>query len=133
MDDRISVDRTEDDYFESLRDLIIYCICMELQSRDPRELTTFHGVEMIKRCAKGFFERQEVDQYQFSGEHEYYRHVLERIYRPLVDLGLLVENETNIFSVPSNSRLYNICKSELSRKSDIKWRDFVSRIIDEDE
>ena len=103
-----------------------YCICRDLS----KGLTTFHGVDMVKRCAKGFLDEQGVDQYQFSGEHEYYKHVLERIYRPLVDFGLLVEYENNNFGV-HNNRLHDICRKELDGKGCIKWDGFLRTELSE--
>jgi hypothetical protein len=61
-------------------------------------MSTFHGVDMVRDCAGGFLDEQGVNQFQFSGEHEYYKQVLE--YRPLVDLKLMVENENNNFTIP---------------------------------
>jgi hypothetical protein len=31
---------------------------------------TFHGVDMIKNCARGFFDERGIAQYEFSGEHD---------------------------------------------------------------
>ena len=119
--DRINVARTEEEDLEILRDRIIECICQGLLSKN---LTTFHGVEMVKRCARGFLDERGIDQYQFSGEHEYYNHILERVYRPLVDQGVINEYENNNYKISSSSRLHEICRIELSQKSYIKWNDF---------
>lgn len=113
--------RTEEEYFGILRDRIIECICRETLDK---KMGWFHGVDMIKRCARGFLDERGVQQYEFSGEHEYYRHVLERIYRPLAERGLIQENENNNFTIPTNSRLHDICRRELAEKQYIRWEDF---------
>jgi hypothetical protein len=51
---------------------------------------------MIERCARDFFDWMGANQYQFSGEHDYYRHILERVYRPLVDRKLIEEYENKV-------------------------------------
>src|SRR5919202_3588977 len=88
--------RTEDDDFRILRNLIIYGICYEVTHRN---LTKFNGVDMVKNWARGFLDKKGVDQYQFSGEHPYYRDVVEGVYRPLVDVGLIEEFENNNFVI----------------------------------
>jgi hypothetical protein len=110
--------RTEGEDFEVLRNRIIECICHKLLSNN---LTTFHGVDMIKDCAKAFLDERGVDQYQFSGEHEFYRHVLERIYRPLAEIGLIEECENNNYRIPDGSRLRDICRRELQGREYIVW------------
>lgn len=124
MDIKVNPGKTEEEYFEILRDRIIECICNELLSKN---ITTFHGVDMVRHCAQGFLNEMGANQYEFSGEHEYYRHVLERIYRPLVDLGLIDEYENNNYGIPEKSRLRNICKEELGPKSYIKWQEFLQK------
>jgi hypothetical protein len=118
MEFGVSGIKTEEEYFEILRNRIIECICRELLSSN---LTTFHGVDMIKRCAKAFLDERGVDQYEFSGEHEYYRHVLERIYRPLAERGLINEYENYNFKIPEGSRLRDICRKELAGREYIIW------------
>jgi len=125
LDVKVNVGRTEEEYFQILRDRIIECICEKILRN---KMTTFHGVDMVRDCAGGFLDEKGADQFQFSGEHEYYKHVLERIYRPLVDMGLINENENHNFSVPEDSRLRDVCRSELSNKSYIKWADFLQKI-----
>jgi hypothetical protein len=70
-----------------------------------------------------------IEQYEFSGEHEYYRHTLERIYRPLGKNGLLQENENNNFTIPEDRGLHEICRKELIDKAYIDWDDFSSRYL----
>jgi hypothetical protein len=98
--DRITTGRTEEEYFKTLRDRVIECVCREIKSANE---VTFHGVDMIRRCVGGFLDKGGADQYQFSGEHEYYKHVLERVYRPLLDMGLMAEYENNNYVIPVNS------------------------------
>jgi hypothetical protein len=87
---------------------------------------------MITRCAQGFFEEKGIDKYQFSGEHEYYKDVLERIYRPLVEHGLLAEMENNNYKIPKESRLRDICRKEIDGKAYIIWEDFRSKYLQQD-
>jgi tetratricopeptide (TPR) repeat protein len=117
VEDRINIGRTEEEYFKTLRDRVIECVCREIKSAEE---VTFHGVDMIKRCARGFLDEGGADQYQFSGEHEYYKHVLERVYRPLIELGLMSEYENNNFVIPVDSRLREICR-EYIVKGHIEW------------
>jgi hypothetical protein len=112
--------------FETLRDLIVACICREINLNNLR---TFHGVDMIKSCARGFLEERGIAQYEFSGEHYYYKDVLERIYRPLAESGLIQENENNNFTIPTESKLHKICRIEINGKAYIKWDDFRSRYL----
>jgi hypothetical protein len=71
-------------------------------------MRTFHGVDMIKSCAQSFLDERGIVQYEFSGEHDYYNDVLERIYRPLAESGLIQEYENNNFVIPADSRLHLI-------------------------
>jgi hypothetical protein len=119
--DTKNVDVDEEEDVRILRDRIIECLCDEVLTNN---LKTFHGVDMVRLCAKAFLDKKGIDQYQFSGEHPYYKHILERVYSPLVEKGLIKEYGNNNFDVPSNSRLHEICKKELSGKSHIKWADF---------
>ena len=120
--DRITTGRTEEEYFKILRDRVIECVCREIKSADE---VTFHGVDMIRRCVGGFLDKGEADQYQFSGENEYYKHVLERVYRPLIDMGLVVEYENNNYVIPVDSRLREICRRVYFAKGHIEWDDFL--------
>jgi hypothetical protein len=122
---QVNAIRTEEEYFRILRDRIIECICQKILRN---KMTTFHGVDMVRDCARGFLDEKGVDRFQFSGEHEYYKHVLERVFRPLVGLRLMAEYENNNFSVPDDSRLRDICRKELSNKSYIKWDDFLRTV-----
>jgi hypothetical protein len=119
VEDRITTGRTEEEYYAILRDRIIECVCHEVTADNNLEF--FHGVDMVRRCVGGFLNKEAADQYEFSGEHEYYKHALERIYRPLIDLGLLSESENNNYW----PRLREICRKELSNKSYIIWDDFL--------
>jgi hypothetical protein len=114
--------RSEDEDFEILRERIIEGVCEKILSKSIT--TTFHGIEMVKDYAGGFFDKMSADEYEFSGDHPYYRQVLERIYRPLIEEGLMVENENNNFIIPHDSRLRDICRRQLSGKTYIKWDDF---------
>jgi hypothetical protein len=76
---------TDEAGYRILRNRIIECICRQISTHRD---TTFHGVEMIRRCAKAFLDEKGIKEYQFSGEHQYYKHVLESIYRPLVEKDL---------------------------------------------
>jgi hypothetical protein len=58
---------TEKD-FKTLRDRVVASICRELNVNNIR---TFHGVDMIKNCARGFLDERGIAQYEFSGEHDY--------------------------------------------------------------
>jgi hypothetical protein len=89
-------------------------------------MTTFHGIDMVKKCARGFFDQKGVDEYQFSGEHEFYKHVLERIYRPLAEAMLIEEYENNNFRIPPESKLCELCRKEIERKAYIQWNEFRS-------
>jgi hypothetical protein len=109
---------TDEKGFRILRNRIIECICRQISTNRD---TTFHGVEMVKKCARAFLDEKGIKEYQFSGEHQYYKHVLESIYTPLVERGLMIEHENNNYTVPINSRLHNICSRELSGKSHIEW------------
>jgi hypothetical protein len=120
--DRITTGRTDEEYFKILRNRTIECVCREIKSADE---VTFHGVDMVRRCAKGFLDEGGADQYQFSGEHEYYKHVLERVYKPLLDMGLMAEYENHNYVIPVNSRLREICREEYFAKGHIEWDDFL--------
>ena len=50
--------RTEEEYFDILRDRIIKCICRETLDK---KIGWFHGVDMIKRCARGFLDEKGVN------------------------------------------------------------------------
>jgi hypothetical protein len=89
----------------------------------------FHEVDMIRECARSFLDERGVDQYQFSGSHEYYQHVLERIYRPLVERGLIQEMENNNYNVPEGSRLREICRRELIINNNNKAHDGSSSSV----
>jgi hypothetical protein len=118
--------RTEEEYLSILNDRIIECICHKLVYEN---MSTFHGVDMIRECARGFFDKAGADQYQFSGEHPFYRLALEKFCRPLVKHGLIQENENNNFTIPADSRLHEICRKELTGKVYIGWKDFSSKYL----
>lgn len=105
---------------------IIECICRKTVYN---KMSTFHGIDMIRERARGFLDKTKADKYQFSGEDEDYKLVLERFYRPLVKHRLIVENENNNFTIPAGSRLHKICRKELSGKEYINWKDFTSKYL----
>jgi hypothetical protein len=113
--------RSEEEYFDTLRSLILACICNRTMSTEPQ---WFHSVDMIKNCARGLLDKFGVDVYQFSGEHPFYQQVHDEIYRPLIETGLMVENENKTFAIPADSRLRNICREQLRDKSYILWNEF---------
>jgi hypothetical protein len=92
-------------------------------------MSTFHGVDMIRECARAFLDKAKADKYQFTGEDEDYELALERFYRPLVRHRFIVENENNNFTIPADSRLHEICSNELSGKEYINWKDFTSKYL----
>ena len=96
------------------------CLC-KMISDNKR---SFHGVDTVKLCARAFLDEKGVNQYEFSGEHEYYKHVLEQIYRPLVQRHLLLEYENNNFKIPEDSKLEDICKRLLGGgRTYIEWNE----------
>jgi hypothetical protein len=117
----VNIGRTQEEDLAILRDRIIECICREILTNNMK---WFHGVDMIKKCVHGFLDEKATDEYQFSGEHPYYKHALERIYRPLIDLGLLSESENNNYWI-NEDRFPDICRRELRSKEYIKWDDFL--------
>jgi hypothetical protein len=64
MDIKVSGLKTEEEYFEILRDRILECICEKMFNG----MSTFHGVDIVRDRAGGFLDEQRVDQFQFSGE-----------------------------------------------------------------
>ena len=112
---------SEEEYFDMFRSRILGCMCNRIISNEP---TSFHSVDMIKECARGFLDQLGVDEYQFSGEHPFYRRVHDEIYRLLVEADLMVENENNTFTIPIDSGLRNICRKQLKDKSYVMWDDF---------
>ena len=121
MEHGVSGQKSEKEYFDILRSRILECICSRIISNEP---TSFHSVDMIKECAKGFLDQLGLDVYQFSGEHPFYQRVHDEIYRLLVEADLMVENENNTFTISLDSGLRNICRKQLRDKSYIKWDDF---------
>ena len=121
MEHGVSGQKSEEEYFDMFRSRILGCICNRIISNEP---TSFHSVDMIKECARGFLDQLGVDEYQFSGEHPFYRRVHDEIYRLLVEADLMVENENNTFTIPIDSGLRNICRKQLRDKSFVMWDDF---------
>ena len=121
MEHGVSGQKSEEEHFDKFRSRILGCICNRIISNEP---TSFHSVDMIKECARGFLDQLGVDEYQFSGEHPFYRRVHDEIYRLLVEADLMVENENNTFTIPIDSGLRNICRKQLRDKSYIMWDDF---------
>ena len=121
MEHGVSGQKTEEEYFDMLKSRILECICSRIVSNGP---TSFHSVDMIKECARGFLDQLGVDEYQFGGEHPFYQRVHDEIYRLLVEADLMIENENNMFTIPLDSGLHNICRKQLTDKSYITWDDF---------
>ena len=121
MEHGVSGQKSEEEYFDLFRSRILGCICNRIISNGP---SSFHSVDMIKECARGFLDQLGVDEYQFSGEHPFYRRVHDEIYRLLVEADLMVENENNTFTIPIDSGLRNICRKQLRDKSYVMWDDF---------
>ena len=121
MEHGVSGQKSEEEYFDMFRSCILGCICNRIISNEP---TSFHSVDMIKECARGFLDHLGVDEYQFSGKHPFYRRVHDEIYRLLVEADLMVENENNTFTIPIDSGLRNICRKQLKDKSYVMWDDF---------
>ena len=121
MEHGVSGQKSEEEYFDLFRSRILGCICNRIISNEP---SSFHSVDMIKECARGFLDQLGVDEYQFSGEHPFYRRVHDEIYRLLVEADLMVENENNTFTIPIDSGLRNICRKQLRDKSYVMWDDF---------
>lgn len=118
-DIRVAGIRTEQEDFELLRDRILWCICHNLISKNRR---TFHGADMISECARGFYDAEGIAQYKSTGEHEYYTPVLEKIYGPLIERGLIEEYEKNNYRIPEGSKLEYICKLS-EDKAYMKWNE----------
>jgi hypothetical protein len=72
---------------------------------------------MIRHCVRGFLDKGGADQYQFSGEHKYYKHVLERVYRPLLDMGLMAEYEITIMLYQSTPDFVRFVEGNTSLKA----------------
>ena len=96
MEHGVSGQKSEEEYFDMLRNRILECICDRIISNKP---TSFHSLDMIKECARGFLDQLDVDVYQFSGEHPFYHRVYDEIYRLLVEADLIVKNENNTFTI----------------------------------
>lgn len=121
MEHGVSGQKSKEEYFDILKSRILECICSRIISNEP---ASFHSVDMIKECAKGFLDQLGVDEYQFSGEHPFYQRVHDEIYRLPVEADLMVENENNTFTIPLDSGLRNICGKQLRDKSYVIWDDF---------
>lgn len=88
----------------------MWCICNRLLNGSR----IFHAVDLVKECAGGFYDNGAAVEFEFSGSQEEYTQLLQRIYTPLVDQGLLIEYENNNYGVPEGSALERICRRELS-------------------
>ena len=75
---------------------------------------------MVTECAGAFHDKEGIEKYKLTGEHEYYKNTLEKIYKPLVDRGLIEEYEKNNYRIPEDSRLEKICKTS-ENKAYMKW------------
>ena len=91
MEYEVSAQKSEEEYFDILKSRILECICSRIISNEP---TSFHGVDMIKECSRGFLDQLGVDEYQFGAEHPFYQRVHDEIYRLLVEADLMVEMRT---------------------------------------
>jgi hypothetical protein len=49
MDTNVNIGRTDEEYLAILGDRIIECICREILSKN---MTWFHGVDMIRKCVR---------------------------------------------------------------------------------
>lgn len=101
--------RSEEEYFQILRNRVMWCICNKLINSGR----TFHAVDLVRECAGGFYDKDAAAEYEFSGTQEEYTQLLQRIYRPLVEEGMLEENENNNYTIPEGSALERICRREL--------------------
>jgi hypothetical protein len=124
MEHGVGGQKSEEEYFDMLRSRILECICNHIISNGGLGPTSFHSVDMIKECTRGFLDQLGVDKYQFSGEHPFYQRVHDEIYRLLVEADLMIENENNTFTIPIDSGLRNICRKQLRDKSYVLWDDF---------
>jgi hypothetical protein len=117
---------SEEEEFHKLRSRILECICKRIESNEP---DWFCGVDMIKRCTRAFLDKLGIDEYHFSGKHLFYQLVHDEIYQPLVDAGLMVENENNTFTIPPDSLLRNICSKQLTKdESYILWNECMEDV-----
>jgi hypothetical protein len=117
--------RSEDEDFRTLRNRVFEGICRKVLQNNQ---DWFHGIEIVEDSAGGFYDKRSADEYQYSGDQAYYRQALEKIYRPLVEANLLVENENNNFTIPEDSKFREICRKQLSRKSYIGWDEFMNDV-----
>ena len=127
MEYGVSVARTEEEYFLILRNRILECLCEGAMQRKP-DPQWFNAVAMVEECAKGFFDKETAEKFRYSDEQTYYREVLPNFYRPLVQEGLLVENQSDTFTIPQDSLLREICPKEFVGKSYIEWDDFIATV-----
>ena len=111
--------RDDERDFEILRDRILWCICHNLISKKRR---AFHAADMVDECAGAFHDEEGIKKYRLTGEHEYFKNTLEKIYKPLVDRGLIEEYEKNNYRIPEGSRLEKICKAS-ENKAYMRWEE----------
>jgi hypothetical protein len=57
-------------------------------------------------------------------------HGVDMFYRPMVQGGLIQENENNNFTIPAESWLHGICRNELDGKVYIRWKVFTSKYLE---
>lgn len=110
-----SVLQSQQFYAEILRDRILEKICRKL--REDPNLKTFHKADMLTNA---FYDKAEADRYRYTTEDTEYTHLLELVYRPIIERGLLVENENN--NVTITEKLPSFCRRELQSKEYIDWQ-----------
>jgi hypothetical protein len=113
-DFNVSIAKREEEYADILRDRIMERICSEIRYNNKR---SFHRVDLVTAA---FFDQAEDDKYRYSTQDTEYTRLLGLVYRPLVECGLIVENENNNFTV--TDAFPTLCQRELQSKSYIDWR-----------
>jgi hypothetical protein len=111
----ISVGQTQEFYAEVLRDRILEKICRKLLG--DLNFKSFHRVEMV---TDAFYDKAESDRYRYSTQDTEYTRLLELVYRPIIDRGMLVEYENNNMQITES--LPPFCRRELQSKEYIDWR-----------
>jgi len=112
---RFSVAESQEYYAEILRDRILEKICRKL--REDPNFTTFHPTEMLTNA---FYDKAEADRYRYSTQDTEYTQLLELVYRPIIDRGLLEEYENR--NVVLTESLRRFCRRELQSKEYIDWQ-----------
>jgi hypothetical protein len=55
--------KSEEEYFRILRNRMLECLCEEAMQRRP-DPQWFNGVDMVEKCAKGFFDKQTAEKWR---------------------------------------------------------------------